>query len=117
MNPDADPHKWPNCIETDLEMVQLRDELIELGFHLDYPFQHYKEQTLSGHIFYKDGHQLHIRAFHLTKGGFALMAHYEWSAERFPLRHLACKDLSYPEGCKMLKKLWKGKRPSEVEDT
>ena len=109
MNPDADPHRWPHCITTNLDMEQLRGRLLELGFHLDYPFQHYKEQTLSGHLFYDDGHQLHLRAFHLDSGGFALMAHYEWGAEKYPLRHLACKDLSYPRGCKMLKKLWNRK--------
>ena len=108
MNPEADPHIWPYCFKTELEFEKLREKLEEIGFKLDYPFQHYKDQALSGHIFYKDGHQLHMRAFPLKKGGYGLKAHYEWSAETNPIRHLACKDISYPKGCRMLKKLWFG---------
>ena len=106
MNPEADPRMWPFCIRTELDLESLKNKLEELGFSLNYPFQHYKDQSLSGHIFYDDGHQLHLRAYPLKSGGFGLKAHYEWSAETNPIRHLACKDISYPRGCRMIRKLW-----------
>jgi len=106
MNPDADPHRWPYCIETKMSVEELREKFDGLGFKLDYPFQHYKEQVLSGHLFYDDGRQLHMRAFPMGEGKYGLKAHYEWCAEQYPLKHLACQDLSYPRGCKMLRKLW-----------
>lgn len=108
MNHGADPRIWKHCITLDMGICEIRDRLIELGATLDYPFQHYKKQCLSGHVFYPDAHQLHIRVFPL-KHGFGMKAHYEWNAEFHPLRHLACKDLSYPKGAKMLKRLWAGK--------
>jgi len=112
MNHGADPRIWGHCLRTDLGICQIRMQLEGLGAMLDYPFQHYKKQCLSGHVFYPDGHQLHIRVFPLKKG-YGIKAHYEWNAEYHPLRHLACKDLSYPTGCRMLKKLW-GTRPSNA---
>jgi hypothetical protein len=105
MNHGADPRQWKHCINTDLDLCEIRERLVKLGATLDYPFQHYKRQCLSGHIFYPDAHQLHIRVFPLKKG-YGLKAHYEWNAEFHPLRHLACKDLSYPEGARMLRRLW-----------
>ncbi len=106
MNPEADPHMWPYCMKTDMTVEELREKLEKMGFCLDYPFQHYKDQSLSGHLFYKDGHQLHIRAFPLKRSGFGLKAHYEWCAETNPVKHLACRDISYPNGCRKFKKLW-----------
>lgn len=106
MNPEADPLVWPYCFKTDMVLEDLKERLADIGFSLEYPFKHYKYEALSGHIFYEDGHQLHLRAFPLKKGGYGIKAHYEWSAETNPIRHLACKDISYPLGCRMLKKLW-----------
>lgn len=108
MNPGADPRIWKHCITTDMDICEIRKRLVELGATLDYPFQHYKKQCLSGHIFYPDTHQLHIRVFPLGHG-FGMKAHYEWNAEFHPLRHLACNDLSYPKGAGILKRLWAGK--------
>jgi hypothetical protein len=105
MNPEADPKIWPFCIKTKEDLPSIRQKLSDMRAVIDYPFQHYKKQSLSGHIFYLDRHQLHIRVFPL-KVGYGLKAHYEWNAKYCPLKHLACKDLSYPEGCRRLKRLW-----------
>lgn len=107
MNPNADPNRWPLCIRTHRNLENLRDKLESMGFLLDYPFQHYKDQVLSGHKFFDDGHQLHVRVFPTKGGDYGIKAHYEWNAEYHPFRHLACSDLSYPKGCRMFKKLWK----------
>lgn len=64
----------------------------------------YSNQVSSGHIYLKNGKQLHIRVYSHPKG-FMLKAHEEWHGVTHPILHIMYANLDYEKGYRMLKRL------------
>ena len=107
LNPQYGDDGHPGMLTTRHPLVVVRSRLVRLGFDLDSINQFvYMDQVLSGHLYFKNGRQLHIRVRRLGKGHFSLQAHTEWNARYHMLRHIMYADLDYEEGIHMLRMMW-----------
>lgn len=66
----------------------------------------YPNQVASGHLFFTNGRQLHIRVYDHGNGLYSLKAHVEWDGMIRPVMHIMYAGLDYYKGYRILKHLW-----------
>jgi hypothetical protein len=108
LNPRFDDDGHRESFRTRHPLVDIRHRLKRLGLDMDSINQFvYPDQVLSGHLYFRNGRQLHVRVRRISKGLFKVQAHTEWNARYHLFRHILYADLDYEEGLQMVKKLWK----------
>ena len=108
LNPHYDDDGHPEYFATRLPLVMVRNRFKRLGFDLDSINQFvYEDQVLSGHLYFKNGRQLHVRVRRVGMRVLRIQAHTEWNARYHMLRHIMYADLDYEEGLSMMRTMWK----------
>lgn len=108
LNPRYDDDGHPEKFFTRHPLFVIRSRLRGLGFELDTINQFsYPDQVLSGHLYFRNGRQLHVRVRRISKGYFKIQAHTEWNARYYLFRHIMYADLDYEEGYEMFIKMWR----------
>ena len=108
LNPRFDDDGHRESFRTRLPLVEIRSRLKRLGFDMDSINQFvYDDQVLSGHLYFGNGRQLHVRVRRRGKGLFKVQAHTEWNARYHLFRHILYQDIDYEEGLEMVRKRWK----------
>lgn len=108
LNPSFDDDGHPEGFRTRVPLVEIRSRLKRLGFDMDSINQFvYDDQVASGHLYFGNGRQLHVRVRRRGKGHFRIQAHTEWNARYHLFRHILYLDLDYEEGFQMMRRLWR----------
>ena len=116
LNPRYSDEHYKTGIVLDLSKKGVEDLLTSWGCELNHPNQYiYSNQILSGHIYLKNGKQLHIRV-KKVKNGFELKGHVEWHGVTHPILHMLYANLDYEKGHQMVKNFVKKSKIAPVLD-
>jgi hypothetical protein len=115
INPKYADEYYDTGIFTVKKMKKIEEKLASWGCELNHTNQFkYTTQVSSGHLYFSNGKQLHIRVKFISGGKYELKGHVEWHGVAHPFRHMMYADLDYELGHKILKELWEAV-PEEIE--
>jgi hypothetical protein len=107
LNPIYSDEHYKTGLVVDLPLKKVEKLLLSWGCEVNHPNQYeYKNQVASGHIYLKNGKQLHIRVKKVKKG-LELKGHVEWHGVTHPILHMLYANLDYEKGYKMIKNFLK----------
>jgi hypothetical protein len=105
LNPIYADENYDTDIVVELPQRKILKIMESWGCELNHPNQYeYPGQIASGHIYLKNGKQLHIRVTEHPKG-YMMKAHEEWHGITHPILHIMYANLDYEKGYRMLKRL------------
>jgi hypothetical protein len=103
LNPIYSDEHYDTGLVIDLPIKKIENLLSSWGCELNHPNQfEYPNQVLSGHLYLKNGKQLHIRVKKVDKG-LELKGHVEWHGVTHPILHMLYANLDYEKGYQMVK--------------
>lgn len=110
INPRYADEFYQTGILTEMPLKKVEEKMKSWGCEMNHHNQYkYPTQVSSGHIYFTNGRQLHIRVKFISGGKYELKGHVEWHGVSHPIRHMMYADLDYDLGYKILKKLWNAK--------
>ena len=107
LNPRYADENYDTDIYTELPLETIIQILASWGCRINDPNQYwYPNQVASGHIYFTNGRQLHIRVYEHEDGRYSLKAHVEWDGMVRPIMHIMYAGLDYHKGYRILRHLW-----------
>lgn len=116
LNPIYSDEHYDTGMIIDISLAKLKNLMESWGCELNHPNQfEYPHQVASGHIYLKNGKQLHIRVVEKPEG-YELKGHVEWHGVTHPILHMLYAHLDYQKGFEMLKKFIEKSNISKVKN-
>lgn len=107
INPKYADEYYDKSIMVKVPLRKIEEKMLMWGCELNHPNQYkYPNQVSSGHLYFGNGKQLHIRIKFIAGGKYEIKGHVEWHGVPHPFRHMMYADLDYDLGYNILKELW-----------
>ena len=107
INPKYADEFYKKALNVKVSLKKIEEKMRVWGAELNHPNQFkYPNQVSSGHLYFNNGKQLHIRVKYLTGGKYELKGHVEWHGVPHPVKHMMYMDLDYDLGYDIMKELW-----------
>jgi hypothetical protein len=107
LNPIYADEYYAKSIMTRTRLKTIEEKMKSWGCELNHPNQFkYPNQVSSGHLYFSNGKQLHIRVKYIAGGKYELKGHVEWHGVPHPIKHMMYMDLDYDLGYDIMKELW-----------
>ncbi len=117
LNPIYSDEHYNTGIKLDMSLDKLENLMESWGCELNHPNQYeYRHQVASGHLYLKNGKQLHIRVTERLEG-YELKAHLEWHGVTHPILHMLYANLDYQKGYEMLKRIIEKSNISQAKNS
>jgi hypothetical protein len=116
INPKYADEFYEQAILVRNPLKKIEEKMVSWGCELNHNNQFkYPNQVSSGHLYFGNGKQLHIRVKFIAGGKYELKGHVEWHGVPHPIRHMMYFDLDYELGYKVMKDLWDA-HSDDIED-